>query len=378
MKYEQIKSLRRFNKTKRKEERGMRKKRKICASLAVLMMLALGIVVMAAEQPEVDGDIDFQVDGRIFKFKEYALGVDSDGEPAVILTFDYTNNSEESNYAFTDFSINIFQDGISRDSAYLDFKNEWAKELSNFTTAIRDGASLTVCHAFSLDNISSSIDVEVKEAINWDETQKMTIDISKYSGEIPKSKVETEAVKTYESEYTEMSENYAALQSEHEALQSEYDELLEKYNGLLESQSSDVEETGHDKESGAGGENASTEEMLQSELTGIEKNTNDALNKVIEIAKNNASIVTDEQISEAISAIRDNHPQYYNGSEQMELYMYYGYLLDFAFDDPDPRSELGMDTYQAIKYVYRGSETVLDSATKANLDQIEKDLQKIN
>lgn len=121
-----------------------------------------------------------------------------------------------------------------------------------------------------------------------------------------------------------------------------------------------------------------TESMIQSELIGIEKNTNDSLNKVIEIARNDAATVTEAQINEAINAIRTNYPQYYNGSEQMELYMYYGYLLDFAFDDTDPRSELGMDLYQAIKYVYRGTETVLDTATKENLDQIEADLQKIN
>lgn len=207
-------------------------KRKIWVLLAVLVMLTWGIVGMAAEQPEVEGNIDFQVNGRIFKFKEYALGVDSDGEPAVILTFDYTNNSEESNYAFTDFSINIFQDGISRDSAYLGYKNEWTKELSNFTTAIRDGASLTVCHAFSLDNISSSIDVEVKETINWNETQKMTIDISKFSGKMPEAETEIEQLKTFESEYAEISENYATLESEYETLQSENEELKQAFEDL--------------------------------------------------------------------------------------------------------------------------------------------------
>lgn len=121
----------------------------------------------------------------------------------------------------------------------------------------------------------------------------------------------------------------------------------------------------------------SVESMIQSSLAGIEKNTTDALDKISQIAKDNAENATDEQINEAISAIRDNYPQYYDGPEQMELYMYYGYLLDFAFDDSDPRSELGMDACQAIKYVYRNVETVLDDATKENLNQIEKDLQNI-
>lgn len=354
-------------------------KRKIFAVMwAVVLAMICGIVGMAEEQPEVDGDIRFEVGEQVFDFLRYDVATDYEGNLAIILSFDYTNNSEEAKMAAYDFYVQVFQGGIEKDSCVIDYDSQWREWDKNLTTEIKDGVTFTVCRAFLLNDTQSPVEVEVSEFVNWSDTQKMKIDISKYTGEMPEAKTEAGEVNTYESEYTEMSENYALLQSEHEALQSEYDALLEKYNVLLESQSGDVEETGHDEEDEAGVGNASTEEMLQSELGGIEKNTNDALNKVIEIAKNNASIATDEQISEAISAIRDNHPQYYNGPEQMELYMYYGYLLDFAFDDSDPRSELGMDTYQAIKYVYRGSETVLDSATKANLDQIEKDLQKIN
>ena len=43
----------------------------------------------------------------------------------------------------------------------------------------------------------------------------------------------------------------------------------------------------------------------------------------------------------------------------------------------DPRSELGTDLCQAIKYVYRNAETVLDDATQENLQQIDKDLENI-
>lgn len=52
-------------------------------------------------------------------------------------------------------------------------------------------------------------------------------------------------------------------------------------------------------------------------------------------------------------------------------------LLDSKYDDSDPRSQLGTDLYQAIKYVYRNIETVLDDSTQENLYQIDKDLAQI-
>ena len=52
-------------------------------------------------------------------------------------------------------------------------------------------------------------------------------------------------------------------------------------------------------------------------------------------------------------------------------------MLDYGYDDFDPKSELGVDTYQAIKYVYRGTETVDSDHAQANIYQIGKDLAAI-
>lgn len=187
--------------------------------------------------------------------------------------------------------------------------------------------------------------------------------------------LQTEAIETYEAEYIALSDLYEVLQSEYDILLAEKESLQIDYDALLaESKTT----TDFSTETQISSEQLpDVEGVLQQKLSGIEKNTNAALDKIIEIAKNDSASVSEAQINNAIAAIRNNYPQYYNGPECMELYLYYGYLLDYTFDDSDPRSELGMDTYQAIKYVYRNVETVLDSSTKANLDQIEKDLQYI-
>ena len=108
-----------------------------------------------------------------------------------------------------------------------------------------------------------------------------------------------------------------------------------------------------------------------------EQNTTEMIDQIAETAKNSAESMTDEQANEIINAIREADHDFYNGPEEMEKYMWYGYLLDYKYEDSDPRSELGTDLCQAIKYVYRGSETVLDDSTHEDLLQIDKDLEAI-
>lgn len=209
-------------------------KRKMCALLAMAMLMFCGISGAAAEQAEVEGDVNFSVGEQIFEFLRYDIGTDYEGKLALILSFDYTNNSKEANMAAYDFYVQVFQNGIEKDDCFLDFDSEWKEWQKNLTTNLKDGAKLTVCRAFLLDDTQAPVDVEVSEFVNYTETQKMAIDISQYSGSVPKTKSETEQIKTYESEYTEMSEKYSFLQSEYETLQSEYEALeaeLEVYKG---------------------------------------------------------------------------------------------------------------------------------------------------
>ena len=94
-----------------------------------------------------------------------------------------------------------------------------------------------------------------------------------------------------------------------------------------------------------------------------------------DIEKNGFS---DEIKDEAVKFLVDNYPNYFTDNETMEKTMYYGYYLERGFKDSDsPYSNLGTDAYQAVKYVYRGVETVEDDSTQANLSQIKKSLEKL-
>ena len=92
-------------------------------------------------------------------------------------------------------------------------------------------------------------------------------------------------------------------------------------------------------------------------------------------AKTDAATATEEQKTEALTFTKDNYPNFYTDNETMEKTMYNGCLLEYAYQNiDDTKANLGMDTNQAVKYVYRGAETQEDVGTQENLRQIKKSL----
>lgn len=102
------------------------------------------------------------------------------------------------------------------------------------------------------------------------------------------------------------------------------------------------------------------------------------VNQISLTAKEHAANLTEDQTAQIISIIREADHNFYNGSEEMEKFMWYGFLLDYKYNDSDPRSQLGTDLCQAIKYVYSNVESVLDDSTHKNLLQIDKTLETIH
>ena len=118
------------------------------------------------------------------------------------------------------------------------------------------------------------------------------------------------------------------------------------------------------------------ENLINTEKQEVEAGTSAKVDEIAKKAKNDANSITNELKESAISFIRDNKENFYKDNETMEQAMYYGYLLEYAYENSDTNlAKLGQDVYQAIKYVYRGVETVEDEATQENLRQIEEDLQ---
>lgn len=85
----------------------------------------------------------------------------------------------------------------------------------------------------------------------------------------------------------------------------------------------------------------------------------------------------EEKANAAFEWIVSTAPQWYDGPEVMEQAIYNGTLVEYFYYVTDRvRSDIGKDTVQAVKYVYRGVETVLDDATQENIRQIKEGIEK--
>lgn len=112
-----------------------------------------------------------------------------------------------------------------------------------------------------------------------------------------------------------------------------------------------------------------------------EHNTTDMVRYIAQEARVSASeSVTDEKRDTAVDFIVNTYPDFFVDNETMEKTMYYGFYLDYAYESAGVNNvyaNLGIDTYQVVKYVYRGVETISDSATQSNLYQIQKSLTQL-
>lgn len=110
-----------------------------------------------------------------------------------------------------------------------------------------------------------------------------------------------------------------------------------------------------------------------------EPNTSEMVDAIAREARAEAeSGIDTNRRDEAVDFIVQNYPDYFSNNEVMEQTMYYGYLLEYAYQDSDrDYANIGQDAEQVVKYVYRGAETVEDDATQENLRQIADDLSEI-
>lgn len=101
------------------------------------------------------------------EIKSATVTQDYDGNPAVIITYSWTNNSSETTSPMLSISTAVFQDGIGMDSAFI--YDDPAYDGDMYTTDVRPGTTVDVQEAFELSNTTSPIEVEITEAFSWDE-----------------------------------------------------------------------------------------------------------------------------------------------------------------------------------------------------------------
>lgn len=122
----------------------------------------------AEEQPE---DSATQGKGTLGDYEVEITGArlleDYEGKPAIIVSYTWTNNSEETTSAFVAFSTSAFQDGVELDTAVVtDDSYDGEADMKD----IRPGASLEAEAAYLLDSETAVVEFEISELFSFDDT----------------------------------------------------------------------------------------------------------------------------------------------------------------------------------------------------------------
>ena len=86
------------------------------------------------------------------------LAKDYEGKDVLVLTFEWTNLTDENTYFLLDVSVKCFQDDVALESAIMgDDTYPTAKGI----TEVKPGGTIEVAEAFILSNMESTVEIEV-------------------------------------------------------------------------------------------------------------------------------------------------------------------------------------------------------------------------
>ena len=103
------------------------------------------------------------------EIKSFRLASDYEGDPVIIITYGFTNVSDDDAAAFM-YSIEdtVYQNGVGLNSAIvMDDNVNYSSD--NQTKELKMGASLDVEVAYELNDTTSDVEVEVKEWLSFNE-----------------------------------------------------------------------------------------------------------------------------------------------------------------------------------------------------------------
>jgi hypothetical protein len=91
---------------------------------------------------------------------------DMDGNPAIYITYEWTNNSDTEVSFLVALSSFVYQNGIECEVAILD---DNIAEINDVWTNIQPGTTITVAEAYVLQDTENPIDVEVEEFLTLED-----------------------------------------------------------------------------------------------------------------------------------------------------------------------------------------------------------------
>lgn len=113
----------------------------------------------------------------VVKFNGFSLSKDRDGNDAIIINYDFTNNSADPAAALWALDLTSFQGGVALEPAY---SVEGCNSDPYYTTEVKDGATISLQSAFLLRDLSTPVEVEASELISYSDKKVVAeFDIAK-------------------------------------------------------------------------------------------------------------------------------------------------------------------------------------------------------
>lgn len=152
----------------------------LCLLLAVLMLLSF--TACGKDKTSADSNLIKLGDYELL-YKGACIMEDTDGNDAIVLTLDFTNNSKENASYLWSVNETVMQNDVELEVAYVITDNEtYASATDNQFKDVAPGATLEVQTAFVLSDTTSTVEVTF-EQIFGKKNGKITIDPSTLSRE---------------------------------------------------------------------------------------------------------------------------------------------------------------------------------------------------
>jgi|SRR5690625_610973 len=112
----------------------------------------------------------------VITVQNYSLGTDYEGNDALIIEYDWVNNSDESVSPFITFTLKGFQDGVETDDVFM----VDGVDLSIGQKEVRPGGEIEGAQdVVGIDDISKTLELELDELISFDDNPYLVeIDLS--------------------------------------------------------------------------------------------------------------------------------------------------------------------------------------------------------
>lgn len=122
-----------------------------------------------ADVPKSEGDLgDYYV-----KILDYALVSDYEGNPAIIVNYEFTNNSEDDTMPMVAVTMKAFQDGVELSDAFIADSSIYDAE--PLMKEIKPGATIACQEAYELTSETSDVEINVEEAFSFDDAELVQV-----------------------------------------------------------------------------------------------------------------------------------------------------------------------------------------------------------